>query len=231
MLLGARQSLWGGAKAGVPTAQDYVQDGLIAMWDGEWNAGGGVHDANATEWKDLIGNHDLTYNGNSISWGDDHVDTYGNNGFFSAASGITSTTPLTMEAVFSIKANAVNNNQILGSNGYGGITLICRGNDLWAIAAGQPYIWTNFGTLTKDKVYAASCTIATEQISYLNGELANSAAFSKWRVLQTFKVGKSGDSSSTCNARFFNVRLYSRALTADEIAANYAIDKERFNLT
>ena len=24
----------------------YVTDGLVAMWDGEWNAGGGVHDAN-----------------------------------------------------------------------------------------------------------------------------------------------------------------------------------------
>ena len=29
---------------------------------------------------------------------------------------------------------------------------------------------------------------------------------------------------------FRNIRLYSRALTADEIAANYAIDKARFNI-
>jgi hypothetical protein len=28
----------------------------------------------------------------------------------------------------------------------------------------------------------------------------------------------------------YNIRLYSRALTADEIAANYAIDKARFGL-
>ena len=33
----------------------YVTDGLIAMWDGEWNAGGGVHDPEATVWKDLSG--------------------------------------------------------------------------------------------------------------------------------------------------------------------------------
>lgn len=31
----------------------YVTNGLVAMWDGEWNAGGGVHDPNATVWKDL----------------------------------------------------------------------------------------------------------------------------------------------------------------------------------
>ena len=41
----------------------YVTDGLVAMWDGEWNAGGGIHDANATTWKDLIGNNDLTLAG------------------------------------------------------------------------------------------------------------------------------------------------------------------------
>ena len=38
------------------TAKSYVQDGLIAMWDGIENAGWGVHDMNATMWKDLTGN-------------------------------------------------------------------------------------------------------------------------------------------------------------------------------
>ena len=33
----------------------YVTDGLVAMWDGEWNAGGGVHDANPNEWVDISG--------------------------------------------------------------------------------------------------------------------------------------------------------------------------------
>ena len=45
----------GGKKA--PTAKSYVQDGLIAMWDGIENAGVGVHDASATTWKDLSGNN------------------------------------------------------------------------------------------------------------------------------------------------------------------------------
>ena len=38
----------------MPTARDYVQDGLIAIWDGIENAGWGVHDPNATEWKQLM---------------------------------------------------------------------------------------------------------------------------------------------------------------------------------
>ena len=39
----------------VPTARSYVQDGLVAMWDGIENAGWGVHDNNATNWVDLVG--------------------------------------------------------------------------------------------------------------------------------------------------------------------------------
>ena len=52
MMEAVRNGAW--AKSGY-TAKDYVQDGLIAMWDGIENAGWGVHDPNATVWKDLIG--------------------------------------------------------------------------------------------------------------------------------------------------------------------------------
>ena len=45
------------------TATDYVQDGLIAMWDGIENAGFGIHDSEAAIWKDLTENgFDLTVN-------------------------------------------------------------------------------------------------------------------------------------------------------------------------
>ena len=35
----------GVSSAALPTAQDYVQDGLIHQWDGIENAGVGLHDA------------------------------------------------------------------------------------------------------------------------------------------------------------------------------------------
>ena len=38
------------------TAADYVQEGLIAHWDGIENAGYGIHDPLATTWVDLSGN-------------------------------------------------------------------------------------------------------------------------------------------------------------------------------
>ena len=44
----------------------------------------------------------------------------------------------------------------------------------------------------------------------------------------TLGIGR--DSYTSMNVDIYSLRLYSRALTAAEIAANYAIDKERFNL-
>ena len=49
-MLGARGAIHGGNARWV---NPYVTDGLVAMWDGEWNAGGGVHDPNAMVWKNL----------------------------------------------------------------------------------------------------------------------------------------------------------------------------------
>ena len=42
------------------TSASYVQDGLIAQWDGIDNEGTGVHNPSATVWKDLKGSNDLT---------------------------------------------------------------------------------------------------------------------------------------------------------------------------
>ena len=50
-MLGARTGAWAKENG---WKNPYVTDGLIAMWDGEWNAGGGVHNPNATNWIDVV---------------------------------------------------------------------------------------------------------------------------------------------------------------------------------
>ena len=37
----------------------YIQDGLVAHWDGIDNAGFDLHDANANAWKDLVGGYEF----------------------------------------------------------------------------------------------------------------------------------------------------------------------------
>ena len=46
--------------ASAESAARYVQDGLLACWDGVENAGTGVHDPSTTVWKDLSGNYAFT---------------------------------------------------------------------------------------------------------------------------------------------------------------------------
>ena len=45
------------AAAAQGAVDGYVQSGLIGHWDAIDNVGTGVHDANATTWKDLTGLH------------------------------------------------------------------------------------------------------------------------------------------------------------------------------
>jgi len=42
-----------------PSAADYIQDGLILMWDGIENAGVGIHDPDASVWVDLVSGVEL----------------------------------------------------------------------------------------------------------------------------------------------------------------------------
>ena len=49
-------ALFAAAAAQAVSTSDYVQDGLVALYDGIDNAGPGLHDPNATTWKDLSTN-------------------------------------------------------------------------------------------------------------------------------------------------------------------------------
>ena len=68
------------------SAKSYIQDGLIAMWDGIENTGYGIHDENATVWKDLVGNSDMTFElsglpKSSLTWTENsllYTDEYAN---------------------------------------------------------------------------------------------------------------------------------------------------------
>lgn len=60
MMLGARTAALAKSGGGVPTARDYVQDGLIAMFDGVENDGFGIHKNSLTVWKNLVGENSIT---------------------------------------------------------------------------------------------------------------------------------------------------------------------------
>jgi hypothetical protein len=235
-LINLRNALMSGKRK--PTAKDYVQDGLVAMWDGIENAGWGIHNASATVWKDLIGSRDFALGGafSAESLGFRIGD--GAAGYGTAGSGYTPsdvdflTTQLVvqvMENKNAFLATTVNKNTV-------GKT--CT---LWK--SGSTY-YLGTGWSSKPKYEIGSTVVGTYMLTIIyNGQTADGAWKNTTQLTQVRTEGFSNNGSSgitigvragytswNANALYMGLRLYSRALTADEIAANYAIDKERFNL-
>ena len=67
--------------------------------------------------------------------------------------------------------------------------------------------------------------------AYLNGEPTDSGAWTDYYNSQvTIAIGGSNGSNRAMLGDIYAIRTHSGVLTADEIAANYAIDKARFGL-
>lgn len=220
----------------------YVTDGLIAMYDGEWNAGFGKHDSHATVWKDLVGTMpDLTIHDASFSYKSLHRGT--NKVGYMAEDGVT--TGFFMFGrydEFTVESCAV-----LGSNrwliplsfgvNYGGYEFIrisykahtnaseygvgVRAKGINNLVYTPP--WTNMvsGTVSiVDNVgayYNSVPMTLNPNLSFPLGNVQGRMALGNNSIYDVY-----GD--------IYCTRIYSRALTPTEIAANYAIDKERFGL-
>ena len=229
-----------------PTARDYIQDGLIAMWDGIENAGWGVYDASATVWKDLSGNgYDMTiHSGSTI--GEDYIahDTQ-----WVAGIGSSKSIPFTAcEAVFTFRQGKTSIACVGCSSGRNNFTYIQAVGSTKKIGISQKGYNTNnyAGFDVPESLVGARCSVSVNYAAglyfgakeaYLNS-LPVEIAFGSYPYNNAgiaFAVGGryQGGSQPTSVQNGANVcciRLYSRALSADEIRHNYEIDKERFNL-
>lgn len=238
MLLGARQFF---ERRGAPTwTNPYVTDGLVAMWDGEWNAGGGVHDASTNVWKDLVGNCDWTlvnpsWSGSALLLGTQrygYMDSTATAATFSQiATGGTMEIVLTPNEILwystLIKSAAdvgfnFNTYNSIGfrssrspSTGYDELMQ----NSTWNVSV----IYGN--TVESVEFYRNAESRSLPYMNSIGGYAVNGGTI----------IGARSTSNTSyslerfCDLNIHTLRLYSRALTAAEIADNYAIDKARFN--
>ena len=220
----------------LPTAwtNPYVADALVGMWDAEWNAGGGIHAATNT-WKDLVGDRDLTVDqtygafktnrGNCL-----HISDCGTTGY--AATGGVAPAFTTMEAVVKFSDN-------YGQNSTG--ALICTGYEgrgMGQFSAGWIVMSTSSsngsGVLgtgefpTKFRYVTFVYTSGTTGRMFLDGAEVSIAGQAPAGTSATNYLSMRIGNGKTMD--IYALRLHSRALTDAEIAANYAIDKARFNL-
>ena len=238
----------GGAAAG--WVNPYVTDGLVVQWDGEWNAGGGVHDPNATSWRELVSGTDCAIVGNlstNYSWsGNSLVRNTENRGYF-----IYDATALLQDAfraatftIESVTSQPVNN-----ANWQAQIINICQTSQTGVYSQGIIARWRredigSMGTLSSAKYHSgARTTLATrdalaifactynagQYVSYLDGEQKSTGSATPDSTIEGVWV-RSGSVAYAFRGQYHSIRIYSRALTAAEIAANYAVDKARFGL-
>ena len=230
MLVGARTGSWANIGGGVPTARDYVQDGLIAMWDGIENAGWGVHDPNATTWKDLVGNNDATPVDETYSWGSDSFVCNGI-GLVSAYSSDFQS----VEVVVRVREDLQTTTYCpifgtISESDSKGVFWLPNLNYLRfynGSSATLPFTETELnGTFS-------AVSVSKDTIVFKDAEIKNTKIVGYWNTVgfksNVFNIGGS-DNNYKCFGYIKSVRVYNRVITAAEIAANYAVDKARFNL-
>ena len=244
-MLGARTGAWAKRGGGVPTARDYVQDGLVVMFDGIENAGFGKHDDNAFP-IDLCGNAILNQSltSSSLLVGDNHFAVDENKI-------ITYDAPILKSLITNDKSTWTGEScsYYSGKNpGYDSYVMILGDFNSSNIEYSSHY----FGF----QLYAQALSnreggIARSRFSYSghhNTWISISFAFEQGKPISNAVNGTFYDymnmgynntyygdyvfigRTDRHVGKYRSIRIYSRALTADEIAHNYAIDKARFNL-
>ena len=250
MMLGARTAVW--AKSGMPTAKDYVQDGLIAMWDGIENAGWGGHDPAATVWKNLVGTEDMVFNqsfeydiyNDSVLFRDDNRS--GHRAISQMS--ITMTNDMTIEGMMLVPnvKPRWDVRMCIGLLLYPktGVFPFARGaTNIPSLKYSASYNDNTdryFGSPKMGETVSSAILFRRADKSfdgYYNGKHVGSIGSQddNWLgdniiLKPVFIYKQTSDGIIGRDIRIHYMRIYSRALTAEEIAHNYAIDKARFNL-
>ena len=235
MLIAARNSFLMGGGSSTPTARDYVQDGLIAMWDGIENAGWGVHDASATTWADLVGRSATAPIPSGWSFSDKCLNV-------ESSDSLTFPTQFyqtyTVEYLFQV-VQYVNECLFESVAGNAGFRYKLTSGSGLQLYFNSGYLTVN--TATYAETFLAPMSVSGSVVgqqtqgivaSYKNGSLVGSGTLEAPTATAdtpSWSIGRR-NTKYGCKQKCYAFRLYNRALTSDEIAANYAIDKARFNL-
>ena len=228
--------MMGAATAATSTA-DYVQDGLVAHFDGIDNAGTGTHDPNATTWTDLVSGLVATKaTSDAIGVEENHYHFTGKGSCFhvtipSFMDEMTANGGFTIEYVASY--TSLNGQLGIGAEmGYSGMYF--QGDNLtYTTASGQCGSWlaSAAGTVgTGSIVYTADCSKDTVE-PYYNGALSHGNRAVTWSASYPpsgiLAIGNMAAGYAAVGD-IYSVRVYNRRLTAAEVAANRAVDVRRF---
>ena len=236
MMLGARTGAW--AKSGY-TAKDYVQDGLIAMWDGIENAGWGVHDPNATVWKNLIsGQLDEYLLLRECSFAEDGLLLTDEQVSCAYGSIVKTYNEISIEICCKNNPPTVRQCDFGSIDLYAGTGVVMFSNVLQKGIASN---WWIKGLSCEDFIVSkigeksqASLTLESGvYTSRYNGVVCGTKKITNPNIRGFVSLGalrKDPNIRCVWNGTIHRFAIYNRSLTAGELDTNYAVDKARFNL-
>lgn len=248
------RSMLGATETGIASNADgwanpYVTDGLVAMWDGEWNVGFGKHDTTTKVWRDLSGNgNDFVLNEGAYDISDFYLLSYAYDvktpvGICDLSFSSPSHVEVVAEEEISGR-NRVSTCFILGSGYYWGI---CKGSAYSTRTISPCFGRTKDGVMSYRfpdyKKYAGETYSYNydELKGYINGvkisfpsdiQIQNiylSGTPGKG-VLGGCKNGASSGYSGYWSGKIYSIRFYSRPLTEEEVFLNHEVDAQRFGL-
>ena len=217
------------------SASLYVQDGLVACWDGIENGGANTHNPSATVWKDLVGGYEFTLNNVTIDA--DRMTFAGTTSSYGTLSAANTTSTFvaakngTMEIVYVCRSTSLQ--VLLQSTAESGLAFgLYNASSIITHTASSadnmPLI--QFSSTTTTNSVSVRFTSGAPVSAIANGESKSLSGGNYWGApdaLLTF-IGKRASNASAFSGSLYCIRLYSRQLTDAEIAANHAIDVKRF---
>ena len=235
------------------TSRSYVQDGLIAQYDGINNAGHGVaHDPNAATWVDLTGNGNNGTVNTAVTWGEKgwvnstasiQPVTVGSGltaaiaaaGRFSAQMTVAFSDSGSIRCLLGQNPNTSNAYEFNIERNTSGNMCFYAGSPVWArtsitmpIAAEA---WTPITLIVATNLqnYSFRFYNATNPDGITDSGTTVSKILKFNSTCSTVIGGGTASNDWTFRGTYNAFRLYNRELTADEIKLNAAIDAVRFN--
>ena len=210
----------------------YVQDGLVAFWDGVENAGAGAsHDASASTWKDLVGGKEFSLTGVTVNA--DRMTFAGTQSSYGTLSEADTAATFelaktgTVEIVYASSSSA-DYQVLLQSSTASGIAYGIYAKTTLIVCNASASCFSLTSGLATNCV-AVRYASAKPSSARANGKALATASASNWSGAD--KKTTIGTRTSKANYPFpgsiYAIRLYSRPLTDDEIDANQSLDRLR----
>lgn len=244
--IGARIGLFG---ADGELKNPYVQDGMIAMWDAEWNVGLGQHEDSPMTWVNLAGNGlDMISNGNPIFF-DKYIQPTQQSEMWH-----TDITDLCDEMLeYGTMTMEVVSHVVIGKNGpkllmFGGggfnqgchVSATCGDSlrvgfnvrvgttETFKYSSQNPFAY--FALVSDGSVltglYKSKSGVITRNVE-VQPPITN---YVSKRFMIGYRYTYYPDSPMVNGEKVYSIRVYNRPLTELEIGNNYLIDKLRFGI-